>query len=96
MESQVLPGMAGELWIDQATYHWVKVTAKVIRPVSIEGFLAQVQPGTHFLVEKSPVDHGIWQVTHFAMESHAKVLFLVNRNDAEEDTFYDFERVKSN
>src|SRR5689334_9993821 len=46
MEAQVLTGMEGEMWIDQKTFQWVKVTAKVIRPVSIEGFLASVEPGT--------------------------------------------------
>ncbi len=92
METQVLPGMEGELWIDQKTYEWVKVTARVIRPVSIEGFLAQVEPGTRFEIEKTPVGGGIWQITHFSMQSHAKVLFLVNRASEEEDWFYDFKR----
>jgi len=92
METQVLPGMEGELWIDQKTYEWVKVTARVIRPVSIEGFLARVEPGTRFEVEKAPVGDGIWQITHFSMQSHAKVLFLVNRASEEEDWFYDFTR----
>jgi hypothetical protein len=92
METQVLPGMEGELWIDQKTYQWVKVTAKVIHPVSIEGFLARVEPGTRFEIEKAPVSDGIWQITHFSMQSHAKVLFLVNRASEEEDWFYDFTR----
>jgi hypothetical protein len=88
----VLPGMEGELWIDQKTYEWVKVTAHVIRPVSIEGFLARVEPGTRFEIEKTPVGSGIWQITHFSMQSNAKVLFVVNKNSAEEDWFYDFKR----
>lgn len=92
METQVLPGMEGELWIDQKTFEWVKVTARVIRPVSIEGFLARVEPGTRFEIEKAPVGGGIWQITHFSMQSHAKVLFLVNRASEEEDWFYDFTR----
>ena len=92
MEAQVLPGMEGEISIDQKTYEWVKVTAKVIHPVSIAGFLAQVQPGTRFEVDRGPVGGGIWQITHFSMQSHAKVLFLVNKNSAEEIWFYDFER----
>jgi hypothetical protein len=93
MESQVLPGMEGELWIDEKTYEWVKVTAEVIRPVSIAGFLARVDPGTHFEIEKTPVGRGIWQISHFAMESRAKVLLLVNKNSGEEDWFYDFKPV---
>jgi len=92
METQVLTGMEGELWIDQKTYQWVKVTAKVIHPVSIQGFLARVEPGTRFEIEKAPVGGGIWQITHFSMQSHAKLLFLVNRASEEEDCFYDFTR----
>lgn len=51
----MLRGMEGELWIDEATFQWVKVQARVIRPVSIEGFLARVEPGTRFELEKMPV-----------------------------------------
>jgi hypothetical protein len=91
-ESQVLPGMQGEMWIDQKTYRWVKVTAKVIRPVSIEGFLAEVEPGTEFEIEKAPVDEGIWQITHFAVRSKARILHMINRSSEEDDTFFDFEK----
>jgi hypothetical protein len=94
MEAQVLRGMEGEMWIDQKTYQWVKVTARVIRPVSIEGFLAQVEPGTRFELEKGPVAGGSWQPTHFSMQSHSKVLFLVNHASEEEDWFYDYEKSK--
>lgn len=92
METQVLTGMEGTLWIDQKTYQWVKVTARVIHPVSIEGFLAQVEPGTAFELEKSPVEDGIWLATHFSMKSKAKVLFLINKSSQEDDTYFDYRR----
>jgi hypothetical protein len=91
LDCQVLPGMRGEMWIDQDTYEWVKVTAQVIRPVSIGGFLAQVEPGTRFEIEKNPVAPGVWQITHFSMQSHARVLHLISHNSAEEDWFSDFQ-----
>jgi hypothetical protein len=93
METQVLTGMQGELWIDKKTFQWVKVTAHVIRPVNIEGFLAQVQPGTRFELEKMPVDGGIWLAKHFEMKSNAKVLFLFNRSDQEDNTFFDYRKI---
>jgi hypothetical protein len=89
-DSEVLPGMQGEMWIDQATYEWVKVTAQVTRPVSIGGFLAQVEPGTRFEIEKVPAAPGIWQVAHFSMQSRAKIFYMINRRSAEEDWYYDF------
>jgi hypothetical protein len=96
MESRVLGGMQGEMWIDQNTYEWVKVTAQVIHRVSIEGFLAEVEPGTRFEIEKIPVASGIWQISHFSMHSRAKVLHVMKRNSAEEDWYYDFKPVSAN
>lgn len=94
LETQVLPSMEGELWIDKTSYQWVKVTAKVIRPASIEGFLAQVEPGTQFELEKMPVEGEIWQPKHFSMKSQAKVLFLFSENAQEDDTFFDYARTR--
>ncbi len=95
METQVLPAMRGELWIDTKTFQWVKVTAQVTRPASIEGFLAQVQPGTRFELEKMPVDEGIWLPKHFAMRSNAKILFMFNRSDQEDNTFFNYRKIRS-
>lgn len=95
METEVLTGMQGQMWIDQATYHWVKVTAQVMHPVSIEGFLAQVEPGTRFELEKTPVDDDIWQTSHFAMRSHAKVLYLFNHSSSEEEWYFDYKRFRN-
>ncbi len=43
-ESKVLTGMRGKLWIDEQTHQWVRVEANVLKPVSIEGFVATVEP----------------------------------------------------
>ena len=76
-EAKVLTGMEGKLWIDKQTFQWLKVEATVIRPVSIGGFLAEVEPGTHFELEKMPVAGNIWLPKHFAMKSQAKIFFPV-------------------
>lgn len=93
MHAQVLTGMQGQLWIDQKTYQWVRVTAQVIHPVSIAGFIAQVEPGTRFELEKSPVEGNIWQITHFSMKSQAKVLFLFSHNSQQDSTYFDYQRI---
>lgn len=93
MDAQVLLGMQGEMWVDQKTYQWVRVHAIVVRPVSIEGFLAQVEPGTQFEVEMSPVAGNIWQFTHYSMKAQAKVLFMFNHDSQEDDTYWDYQPV---
>jgi hypothetical protein len=92
MEAEALRGMEGKLWIDQATYQWVKVEARVIHPVSIEGFLARVEPGTRFELEKMPVEDDIWLPTHFSMKSRARVLFFFTRKSEEDETYYGYHK----
>lgn len=91
-DSQVLTGMEGTLWIDQKTFQWVKVEAHVTHPVRIEGFLAEVEPGTRFEVEKRPVTSEIWLASHYSMKSNAKVMFLIPHKGAEDDRFFDYKR----
>jgi hypothetical protein len=91
-EAKVLTGMEGMLWIDKTTFQWVKVEATVIQPVSIAGFLAQVQPGTCFELEKMPVKDNIWLPEHFAMKSQARVLFLFTRKSQDDETYYAYHK----
>jgi hypothetical protein len=93
-DTQVLTGMEGTLWIDRDTFQWVKVEAHVTRPVKIVGFLAEVEPGTHFELEKKPVagDENIWMAAHFAMKSRARVMFLIPQHGEEDDSFFDYHK----
>jgi hypothetical protein len=93
-DSQVLLGMEGTLWIDHDTCQWVKVEAHVTRPVRIVGFLAEVEPGTHFELEKKPVagNESIWMAAHFAMKSRARVMLVIPHHGEEDDTFFDYHK----
>ena len=89
-DSQVLTGMEGTLWIDKETFQWVRVQAHVFRPVSIEGFIARVEPGTQFELDKTPVSGDIWLPKRFSMRSRAKVMFLFHRRNWEEDSYFNY------
>ena len=89
-DSQVLTGMEGTLWIDKKTFQWVKVEAHAIRPVHIEGFLAQVEPGTMFELEKQPVSSDIWLPSHYAMKANARIMYVFTHHGQEEDSFFDY------
>ena len=91
-DSRVLTGMDGTLWIDKATFQWVKVEAHVIHPVSIEGVLAKVEPGTQFNLEKMPVEENIWLTKHYAMTASAKVLAVLPHHSQEDDTYSNYHR----
>jgi hypothetical protein len=90
-ETQVLSAARGRLWIDQVSFHFVKVQAEVFRPVMIVGVLARIEPGTRFELEETPVgDSGIWLVSHLSVEARAKILFLFPKSSQADDTYFDF------
>lgn len=92
LETQALKGMAGRLWIEKGTFQWVRVEARVVRPVSIEGFLARVEPGTRFELENMPVAPGVWLAQHFSMRSRSKILLLFPHRMQEDETYFGYHR----
>lgn len=88
--AKVLTGMEGTLWIEKKSFQWVRVEAEVIHPVSIEGFLARVLPGTRFQLDQAPVTEDLWLPTHFSMEARAKILFLFRKSDNQDETYYGY------
>ncbi len=90
-ETKVLTGMEGDLWIDKETFQWIQVEAKVIHPVSIEGFLAKVEPGTRFTLVQAPVAGGSWFPSKFSFGSKVKVLSFIGRDDSEDETYSDYQ-----
>jgi len=89
-QTDVLTGMKGKLWIDTATFQWVKVEAEVIHPVSIDGFVARVEPGTRFELEKTPLAADVWLPKHFSMRSHAKIFFMFGKSSFDDETYFDY------
>jgi hypothetical protein len=89
-ETKVLTGMQGTLWIDKATYQWVKVQAEVVRPVNFFGFIAKVYPGTQFTLEQEPVSDNIWLPKRFSMTVRAMALGFIDQNSSDEETYRDY------
>lgn len=89
-ETKVLKGMRGRMWIDANEYHWVKVQAHVFQPVSLAFFMAHVQPGTEFLLEKAPVAQGVWMPSHFVTTVRATALMLWSKNYTSDERYSDY------
>ncbi len=86
-ETKVLLGMKGRLWVDEEQYHWVKVEAEVMKPVTLFGFLAKVQPGTRFMLEQGPVAPGVWQPSHFSSNVRASALGLIDESSTDDESY---------
>jgi hypothetical protein len=88
-EAKILTGMKGTLWIDQDTYQWVRVEAEAIRPFWLGWFIAEVFPGTRFLLEQAPVMNNLWLPKHFNVEVKARVL-LLKKNYSHDENYRDY------
>jgi len=95
LQTEVLTGMQGTLWIDKDSFQWLTVEAEVVYAVSIAGFFARVEPGTRFELEKAPVSDGVWLPTHFSMKSRAKLLFILTHRRQEDETYFDYRKIDS-
>jgi hypothetical protein len=91
-KAKVLAGMRGKLWIEAGSYHWVRVEAEVSEPVYFEGFLARVDPGTKFVLDKEPVGDGYWMPARFEMKVNSKILGFISHNASEQNTFSQYRR----
>jgi len=90
-EGKMLRRMRGEMWIDEATYQWVRVQADVVKPVSMYGFLAKVKPGTRFELQQEPVQAGLWLPKTFSVRVKATALGLLNESSQEDDVYHAYE-----
>ena len=73
--AKILTGMQGRLWIDKASFHWVKAEAQALKPVSVFGFFAKVLPGTKMELEMIPVTDSTWLVSRFAVDLRLSIFW---------------------
>lgn len=90
--AKALTGMQGTLWIDAATFHWVKAEAEVVLPVWMYGFVARIQPGTHFELEQEPIARGLWMPSHFLMEANAKVFMIFPHYERDDIAYFSYQK----
>lgn len=94
-KARVLTGMNGRMWIDKATYNWVRVTAKVIKPVEFGYFIAKVRPGTQFELNQDPVEGNVWLPVHFSQSVNARVLGFYGIRTREEEHYSGYQRTEA-
>ena len=91
-ETKVLTGMRGKMWIDTRDFQWVRVQASVFRPVRVALDIADVRPGTEFLLEQKPNDANVWLPSHFLTRVHATALLVWSKSYSEDETYFDYRK----
>lgn len=93
-ETQVFQGMQGEMWIDRARLHLVRIDGTLFKGVNFGwGILGHLDKGGHFFVEQSPLDAERWDVTHMKLSFTGRALFFFKINIQEEESASDYRPV---
>src|SRR5438094_2278417 len=86
-DAKILPHVRGKLWIDQRSYHWVKLEAEVIHPVSWGLFLVRLDPGARIRFDETRVNDEVWLPQHIWVAASAR-LGVFKKLRVQEDTTY--------
>ena len=86
-DAKILPHVRGKLWIDQRSYHWVKLEAEVIHPVSWGLFLVRLDPGARIRFDETRVNDEVWLPQHIWVSASAR-LGVFKKLRVQEDTTY--------
>ncbi len=93
-QAKALPKMQGKIWIDQATYEWVKADGEVIHPFKWGLFLLSLNPGTVLHFTQTRVNDEIWLPKQIAVQLDARVLFK-KFNGSFDDTYSNYRKFSS-
>jgi len=94
--SKILTKLRAKIWIEQATYHWVKVDAQALDTLSFGLGLVRVAPGGTLHFEQVRVNDEIWLPSSILIRADAR-LVLLKKLHAEIDIAYrDYKKFQSN
>src|SRR3954469_242596 len=96
-ETQVLKGMAGEMYIDTAANRMKRLDGTLVDDVNFGwGIFGKLHKGGHFQIRESDVGDGNWDVTYSNLDFTGKVLLFKKLRIKETQEMSDFRRIPEN
>lgn len=83
----MLEHIEGKLWIDKEDIRWAKAEARVIDTLSIGWILARIGPGTHFSVQQTRIENGLWMPRCVTIAGAARILLVHGKKLDEQLTY---------
>jgi hypothetical protein len=90
-DAKVLLKIRGRMWIDQATYQWVKVEAQTTAVISWGLFLARLNPGASLAFEQAQVGD-LWFPKRLVMSGSGRVGLIKRLSQEEEVDWSDYKK----
>jgi hypothetical protein len=94
LQSELLTGLQGRIWIDAATHRLVHLEATIFRPVNVGwGMLVHVYPGGTVTLDQTATGNERWIIRHVAQQFTLRALLVKSvREQATTDT-WDYQTV---
>jgi hypothetical protein len=86
-DAKIFSKIHAKIWIEQATYHWVKVDAQALETLTFGFVLLRVAPGGELHFEQTRVNDEIWLPSRILVRADARV-GLVKKIRAEFDIHF--------
>src|SRR5579864_4107758 len=94
-DAKILPHVRGRLWIDKQTYHWVKLDAEVIDPISRGLFLLRLDKGAHIAVDETRVNGEVWLPRWISITASARLGLIKQLRVQQETTYKNFKKFQT-
>jgi hypothetical protein len=86
METEILPAMAGEIWIDPVHFRVARLEGHMQKDVDFGwGILGRLYKGGWIVIEQADVGAGQWRTVRFQMQISGRVFFKTRVFDTTED-----------
>lgn len=94
MSARVLASMSGTLVVDERSMRLVKLTGRLMQPVNFGwGLLGHLDAGGSFVVVRTEIAPGEWQITQTHVHISGHALFFKSIGDQEDETTSDYRPV---
>lgn len=86
LETEILPAMTGEIWIDPVHLRVTRLEGHLQQDVDFGwGILGRLNKGGWIVIEQADVGEGLWRTVHFQMQMSGRVVFKARVFDTTED-----------
>lgn len=94
LQAKVFEKVRGEIWIDKNQSEMAKLDAEVFDTVSVGGILAKIEKGTHFLIERMPVEDNLWLPKEIRIKFGTKIMMVKSIRQESDITYSAYRPVK--
>ena len=94
-KAKLLTKVRGKIWIDQGEYHWVKMEAQVLDPISFGFGLFRVAQGGILHFEQKRVNDEVWLPTHIFIRGDARLGYVKKVHAEIEITYRDYRKFQT-